>query len=65
MLSKGQIKYVQALHSKKYRILHNAFIVEGAKSVLELLESNFTIEKHRHQQRQQNQRIALKARTRC
>ena len=44
MLSKSRIKYINALKIKKYRQLHQAFIVEGAKSVLELLESDFKIE---------------------
>ena len=44
MLSKNRIKYINSLKIKKYRQLHEAFIVEGAKSVLELLESAFEIE---------------------
>ena len=44
MLSKNRIKYINSLKIKKYRQLHEAFIVEGAKSVLELLESEFEIE---------------------
>jgi TrmH family RNA methyltransferase len=44
MLSKNRIKYINSLKIKKYRQLHQAFIVEGAKSVLELLESDFEIE---------------------
>jgi len=44
MLSKSQIKYVQSLHQKKYRQEYGAFLVEGAKSVLELLASDFEVE---------------------
>jgi RNA methyltransferase, TrmH family len=44
MLSKNRIKYINSLKIKKYRQLHEAFIVEGAKSVLELLDSDFEIE---------------------
>ncbi|TLU99221.1 TrmH family RNA methyltransferase [Dyadobacter luticola] len=44
MLSKNRIKYINSLKVKKYRQLHQAFIIEGAKSVLELLESDFEIE---------------------
>lgn len=44
MLSKNRIKYINSLKIKKYRQLHKAFIVEGAKSVLELLDSEFEIE---------------------
>jgi TrmH family RNA methyltransferase len=44
MLSKNRIKYINALKIKKFRQLHQSFIVEGAKSVLELLDSDFEIE---------------------
>jgi len=44
MLSKNTLKYVNALHLKKYRQEYGAFLVEGKKSVLELLASDFEIE---------------------
>ncbi|GAB3575585.1 RNA methyltransferase [Spirosoma luteolum] len=44
MLSKNQSKYIQSLHQKKFRQLHGAFLVEGAKSVQEVLSADFTIE---------------------
>ncbi|HWV28916.1 MAG TPA: RNA methyltransferase [Dyadobacter sp.] len=44
MLSKNRIKYINSLKIKKYRQLHEAFVIEGAKSVLELLDSDFKIE---------------------
>lgn len=44
MLSKNRIKYINSLKIKKYRQLHEAFVIEGAKSVLELLDSDFEIE---------------------
>ena len=44
MLSTNQRKYIQSLHQKKYRQQHGAFLVEGAKSVQEVLNSDFTIE---------------------
>lgn len=44
MLSKNQIKYIQSLHQKKYRQQHGTFLVEGAKSVQEVLQSDFQIE---------------------
>ena len=44
MITKNQIKYIQSLQLKKNRILHQSFLVEGAKNVLELLNSDFTIE---------------------
>jgi TrmH family RNA methyltransferase len=44
MLSKNQIKYINSLSIKKYRQQHKSFLVEGAKSVVELLDSDFTVE---------------------
>lgn len=44
MLSKNRIKYINSLKIKKYRQVHEAFLVEGAKSVLELFDSDFEIE---------------------
>ena len=44
MLSKNQIKYYKSLQIKKFRQIHQSFIVEGAKSVAELLASDFEIE---------------------
>ena len=45
MLSKAVIKYINSLQIKKYRNLHQAFVVEGGKSVQELMHSDFEIEK--------------------
>jgi TrmH family RNA methyltransferase len=45
MLSKAVSKYINSLQIKKYRNLHQTFVVEGAKSVRELLASDFEIEK--------------------
>lgn len=45
MLSKAVIKYISSLQIKKYRTQHQAFVVEGAKSVLEVLKSDFEIER--------------------
>ena len=45
MLSKAVIKYINSLQIKKYRNLHQAFVVEGAKSVRELLASDLEVEK--------------------
>ena len=44
MISKAQLKYVQSLHLKKYRQRHGAFLVEGGKSVIELLSSGLITE---------------------
>ncbi|MBO3269759.1 RNA methyltransferase [Hymenobacter sp. NBH84] len=45
MVSKAVAKYVHALHQKKYRLRHGAFLVEGGKSVLELLSSTLLTER--------------------
>ncbi len=41
MLSKADIRYIKSLQVKKYRKQEQCFIVEGAKSVQELLGSDF------------------------
>jgi len=41
MISRASVKYIKSLQVKKYRIQEQRFIVEGAKSVLELLNSDF------------------------
>ncbi|SNC62875.1 RNA methyltransferase, TrmH family [Hymenobacter gelipurpurascens] len=45
MVSKAVAKYVHALHLKKYRLRHDAFLVEGGKSVRELLSSGLLTER--------------------
>ena len=45
MLSKAVLKYINSLQVKKYRHQYQAFLVEGAKSVKELLQSDFSTEK--------------------
>jgi TrmH family RNA methyltransferase len=44
MVSKAVAKYVQSLHLKKYRQRYDAFLVEGGKSVRELLSSGLETE---------------------
>ncbi len=44
MLSKAKIKFIKSLQIKKYRKQEQCFIVEGAKSVRELLASDFKVE---------------------
>ncbi len=39
MLSKNQIKLITSLKQKKYRIQHGFFVVEGIKTIRELLDS--------------------------
>ncbi len=44
MISKGLLKYVQSLQQKKFRQQYGVFLVEGGKSVLELLQADFAIQ---------------------
>jgi TrmH family RNA methyltransferase len=43
MIPKAKIKFVKSLQLKKYRIQEQCFVVEGEKSVIELLNSDFEI----------------------
>jgi TrmH family RNA methyltransferase len=43
MLSKAYVKYIKSLQVKKYRKQEQCFLVEGAKSVQELLHSDFDV----------------------
>lgn len=43
MISKARIKYIKSLQVKKYRKEEQLFLVEGAKSVEELLRSDFVV----------------------
>lgn len=43
MISKAKIKYIKSLQVKKYRKQEQCFVVEGAKSVEELLSSGFEV----------------------
>lgn len=44
MLSKNKVKYIKSLQNKKFRQEYQRFLVEGAKSVAELLISDFQVE---------------------
>jgi len=44
MLSKNQIKYINSLQLKKFRQQYQSFVVEGTKSILELIASDYKIE---------------------
>ena len=44
MLSKNTVKFIKSLHQKKYRTESGKFFVEGEKSVLEVLDSDFGVE---------------------
>ena len=43
MLSKNQIKLISSLKQKKYRLQHNLFVVEGVKTINELIVSKFNL----------------------
>lgn len=43
MISKNQIKWVTALHHKKFRKEEHLFIAEGVKVIQEFLQSNFVL----------------------
>ncbi|RZK16448.1 MAG: RNA methyltransferase [Pedobacter sp.] len=43
MLSKSQISFIKSLHQKKYRKEHGLFLVEGIKSIIEFIQSNYKI----------------------
>ena len=44
MLSKNTVKFIKSLHQKKYRAESGKFFVEGEKSVLEVLQSDFNVD---------------------
>ena len=43
VITKNQLKFIKGLSFKKNRINHKCFVVEGEKSILELLASDFEI----------------------
>lgn len=43
MLSKSQISFIKSLHQKKYRKENGIFIIEGIKSIIEFLNSDYQI----------------------
>jgi TrmH family RNA methyltransferase len=48
MISKSQISFIKSLHQKKFRKEHRLFIVEGLKSITELINSKFEIDSIYH-----------------
>lgn len=44
MLSKNTVKFIKSLHQKKYRSESGRFFVEGEKSVIEVLKSDFEVD---------------------
>jgi TrmH family RNA methyltransferase len=45
MLSKNQIKYINSLRRKKYRVTNNQFVVEGTKIILEGVSTDQKVKK--------------------
>jgi len=43
MLTKNQIKFIHSLNQKKFRSIHQLFVVEGVKVVQEFLNSNYEL----------------------
>ena len=44
MVSKNELKFIKSLKVKKYRSREGRFLVEGAKNVLELLNSDYEVD---------------------
>jgi TrmH family RNA methyltransferase len=44
MLGKNTVKFIKSLHQKKYRLEAGKFFVEGEKSVIEVLKSDFQVD---------------------
>jgi TrmH family RNA methyltransferase len=44
MISKAKLKYIKSLQVKKYRNEEQRFLVEGAKSIKEILQSDYEVE---------------------
>lgn len=45
MISKSELKFIRSLKIKKYRQAASAFLIEGEKNVLELIQSDFNIQR--------------------
>lgn len=43
MISKNKIKYITSLQNKKFRQKYNKFIIEGHKTVLDVIDSDYSI----------------------
>ena len=43
MISNSQIKIIKSLRQKKIRVLHNQFIAEGDKTIIELIRANYKL----------------------
>ena len=45
MISKSELKFIRSLKIKKYRTAEKRFLVEGEKNVLELLSSDYNVDR--------------------
>jgi len=45
MLTKNDIKLIKNLRTKKHRILNGMFIVEGRKSIIDFIDSGYSLVK--------------------
>ena len=43
MISNSQIKIIKSLRQKKFRVLHNQFIAEGDKTIIELIRAKYKL----------------------
>ena len=43
MLNKRDIKLIKSLRLKKHRLTNKLFVVEGKKSIIEFIQSNFSL----------------------
>ena len=48
MLSSAQVKYLSALHQKKYRQMYGDFLIEGAKLLTEVLRTDWKVKQIVH-----------------
>lgn len=65
MLSKSVAQFVRSLQQKKYRQLEGCFLVEGAKSVQEVLASTFQVDLLLTTESFYKENVALADRQRC
>lgn len=61
MLSKSQISFIKSLHQKKYRKENGLFIIEGIKSIVEFIQSNYQVHSIYYQAQYQSLIPALPA----
>ena len=45
MVTKNELKYIRRLNNKSERIKNNQFVVEGKKSIMDFLSSDYELKK--------------------